>query len=238
MALEALPAPDEKFRAVRAMFDRIAPRYDRMNRLLTAGLDQRWRREALAHIGVGPDDRVVDVACGTGDLAELAAGRGARVIAADFAAEMLRGAARRKVPAGLVLADGARLPLPDGCATVVTCGFALRNFVALDVVLAEMARVLAPGGRLAVLEVDRPDSAVLRAGHAFYFDRVVPFVGGLLADRQAYAYLPQSTVYLPDAPELAALLRSVGFDRIERRRRGFGAAQILTAVRGASPCAS
>lgn len=231
MALAQLPAPADKRRVVRAMFDRIAPRYDRMNRLLTAGLDQRWRREALHTIGVGPGDRVVDVACGTGDLAELAAARGARVLALDFARGMLDGAARRGVAAALVLADGARLPVADAWADVVTCGFALRNFESLPPVLAEMARVLRPGGRLAILEVDRPDSALLRAGHGLYFDRVVPFVGGLLSDRKAYAYLPQSTCYLPPAAELHALLEASGFAAVERRRRGLGAAQILTARR-------
>jgi len=213
------------------MFDRIAPRYDRMNRLLTGGLDQRWRREALARIGVGPGDRVVDVACGTGDLAELAARRGARVLAVDFSRGMLVGAARRGVPASLVLGDGARLPVADGVNDAVTCGFALRNFESLAPALAEMARVLRPGGRLAILEVDRPERAWLRAGHGFYFDRVVPFVGGLLADRAAYAYLPRSTVYLPPAAELAARLAAAGFERVERIRRGLGAAQILLAQR-------
>lgn len=219
------------------MFDRIAPRYDRMNRLLTGGLDQRWRREALARIGVGPGDRVVDVACGTGDLAELAAARGASVIAADFAAGMLRGAARRGVDAGLVLADGARLPLRDAAATVVTCGFALRNFEALEPAFAEMARVLSPGGRLALLEVDRPRSRILRAGHGFYFDRVVPLVGGLLADRRAYAYLPQSTVYLPEPEALLAQIERAGFEAIERLPRGMGAAQIVIARHSGRPSA-
>ena len=214
------------------MFDRIAPRYDRMNRLMTAGLDQRWRREALARIGVGPGDRVVDVACGTGDLAELAGRRGASVVALDFARGMLDGAARRGVPASLVHADGARLPVASGAADAVTCGFALRNFETLPPVLAEMARVLRPGGRLAVLEVDRPDSGLLRAGHGFYFDRVVPFVGGLLSDRKAYAYLPQSVVYLPPTGELRALFEKAGFVGVERHRRGLGAAQILIARRG------
>ena len=213
------------------MFDRIAPRYDRLNRLLTGGLDRRWRREALARIGVGPGDRLIDVACGTGDLAELAARNGADVLALDFARQMLDRAARRGVRAALVLGDGAYLPVADSVADVVTCGFALRNFEALPPVLAEMARVIRPAGRLALVEVDRPERAWLRAGHALYFDRVVPFVGGLLSDRRAYAYLPKSMVYLPPAAELMALLQEAGFEHVERLRRGLGAAQILTARR-------
>lgn len=231
MALEALPAPGRKRAAVRAMFDRIAPGYDRLNRLLTAGLDQRWRRAALDAVGVGPGDVLLDLACGTGDLAEMAAARGARVVAADFAGGMLRGAQRRGVR-GLVQADGAALPLPDACVTRVACGFALRNFVSLPEIFREMARVLAPGGRAALLEVDRPRSRPARAGHALYFHHIVPLVGGLLGDRPAYAYLPQSTVYLPEGPELAALLERAGFERVRRRSLLLGAAQIVTAERG------
>ena len=131
--MNVLPDATHKSAAVRSMFDRIAPRYDRMNRLLTAGLDQRWRRAALETIAVGPTDRVVDLACGTGDLAELARRRGAHVLGVDSAARMLQGARRRGIDAGWVQADGAALPLPDGCASAVTCGFALRNFVSLGV---------------------------------------------------------------------------------------------------------
>jgi len=213
------------------MFDRIAPRYDRMNRLLTAGLYQRWRREALDRIAVGPGDRLLDVACGTGDLAELAGRRGAEVLGLDFARAMLAGAVRRQVPAFLAQADGALLPVADASADVVTCGFALRNFESLPIALAEMARVLRPGGRLAILEVDQPESPLLRAGHGFYFNHIVPLIGGLLSDRKAYAYLPQSTVYLPPAAELRALIEKAGFTDVAQQRRGFGAAQILTARR-------
>jgi demethylmenaquinone methyltransferase/2-methoxy-6-polyprenyl-1,4-benzoquinol methylase len=217
------------------MFDRIAPRYDRMNRLLTAGLDQRWRRAALDAIGVGAGDRVVDLAAGTGDLAELAAQRGASVIAIDFAREMLRNARRRGVRAALVQADAERLPLPDASATAAVCGFALRNFVSLPRIFHELARVLAGSGRIAFIEVDRPTTPVVRQGHAFYFDRVVPFVGGLLSDRAAYDYLPQSTAYLPPAPRLIGMLQAAGFEAVQRRARLLGAVQILTGVRGSVP---
>ena len=226
-----LPHDEEKREQVRAMFDRIAPRYDALNRLLTAGLDQRWRRAALDAVGVGRGDRVLDLACGSGDLAELAAARGARVVGVDFAPGMLREARRRRIPALWIHGDVARLPLADGCATVVTCGFALRNFASLPEVLAEMARVLETGGRLALLEVDRPTNPLVRAAHSLYFDRVVPRVGGWLSDRAAYTYLPRSTAYLPDAPELAALVADAGFRKPERRPLLLGSAQIVTAVR-------
>ncbi len=116
-------------------------------------------------------------------------------------------------------------------ATVVTCGFALRNFASLREVLGEMARVLESGGRLALLEVDRPSLAVVRAAHSLYFDRLVPRVGGWLSDRAAYSYLPRSTVYLPPARELAALIEDAGFQQVQHRPLLLGSAQIITAVR-------
>ena len=236
MALSGIPSGDlpsasEKRARVRAMFERIAPRYDAMNRLLTGGLDQRWRRTALAAIAVGPGDRVLDLACGTGDLCALARERGARVVGVDFARAMLAGARRRGVGAAFVQGDAAALPLADACADALTCGFAFRNFEALAPVLRECARVLRPGGRLAILEVDRPASAPLRRAHSLYFDRVVPLVGGILSDRAAYRYLPASTAYLPAEAELRALLAAAGFAAVRKRRLLLGAAQLVTAER-------
>lgn len=231
MALVSLPSGREKHVLVRDMFDRIAPRYDVMNRLISAGLDQRWRRIALAAISVGPGDHVLDLACGTGDLAEQAAARGADVIGVDFAGVMLHHAQRRAVPAAFVQGDAAALPFGDASRSVVTCGFALRNFVSLPAVFAELARVLEPGGRIALIDVDRPTSRVVRFAHSLYFDRVVPFLGRLLSDRDAYRYLPESTAYLPPSDELLEMLRKAGFERVERRGLMFGAAQILTGVR-------
>jgi len=213
------------------MFDRIAPRYDRMNRLMTVGLDQSWRRCALDAIGVGAGDRLVDLACGTGDLSELARARGANVVGVDFALEMLRGGHARGIDARFVQADGAQLPLRDGWASTLTCGFALRNFVSLPEIFGEAARVLEPGGRMALLEVDRPANPLIAAGHAFYFDRVVPVLGAVLSDRAAYAYLPKSTAYLPAQDELLTWIADAGFEQAHKRSFLLGAAQLITAVR-------
>jgi demethylmenaquinone methyltransferase / 2-methoxy-6-polyprenyl-1,4-benzoquinol methylase len=226
-----LPAPDEKAAAVEAMFDRIAPHYDRMNRLLTLRLDQRWRRLAIELLGVGATDTVVDLGCGTGDMCALAAARGARVIGLDFAAQMLAGARRRRIDAALLRADAAALPVRRASATVVTSAFTLRNFVAIAPVVAEIARVLRPGGRVALLDVDAPSHPLTRWGHALYFRRAVPLLGAILADRAAYAYLPESTAYLPPAPELLRMLVEGGLRNPRKRRLAAGAAQLILAER-------
>jgi len=227
----ALPPLDEKAAVVEAMFDRIAPRYDLLNRLLTLRLDQRWRRVVVRHACIGAGDVVVDLGCGTGDMCTLAAAAGAQVIGVDFAFGMLTAARRRGLPADLVRADAGTLPLPAACASVITSAFALRNFVSIPQVLAEAARVLRPGGRLALLEVDEPSSAFARWGHELYFRRLVPLIGGLLSDRAAYAYLPQSTAYLPPTPELLRLITAAGFREAVKRPLSGGIAQLLFAVR-------
>ncbi len=230
--MTALPAPEAKARAVRQMFDRIAPGYDRMNRLMTGRLDQRWRREQVRRLGIGPGDVVLDLATGTGDLAEIVLGTGARVVALDFSRGMLTSGRRRQGTGfPFVQGDGNRLPLADASVSAVVCGFALRNFASIPSVFAELGRVVKPGGRVALIEVDRPSNPLLRWGHGFYFNRVVPFVGGLLSDRQAYRYLPESAVYLPERDELVRMLIDAGFHRVQKQRLGMGAAQAIRAVR-------
>jgi demethylmenaquinone methyltransferase/2-methoxy-6-polyprenyl-1,4-benzoquinol methylase len=215
------------------MFDRIAPRYDLVNRVMTGGLDRRWRRAAVDAIAPGPGDRVLDLACGTGDLLALCTERGARAVGVDFAYEMLARGRGRAPSAPRVQGDAARLPLRDGAVSALVCGFALRNFVSLDDAFAEMARVVAPGGRIALLDADRPDGRLLRAGHGLYFDRVVPRIGALLSDRAAYAYLPQSTAYLPPRETLREMLGKAGFGDARWRHFLFGSAQLIVAGRDA-----
>lgn len=230
--MDVLPEADEKAAVVRTMFDRIAPSYDRMNRIITLGFDQRWRRSLIDSLGVEADDTVLDLACGTGDFAIMARARGARVIGLDFAGAMLA-AARERCPndVALVRGDALRLPLAGGSVSVAVSGFALRNFVAIPPVLAELARVLRPGGRVGLLEVDEPRAAVLRLGHGLYFRRVVPAIGALLSDGRAYAYLPASASYLPEGEGLRDMLEDAGFTSVEKRSHLGGAAQSITAVR-------
>ena len=223
-----LPTGAEKVRAVDAMFDAIAPRYDLLNRLLTFGMDVGWRRRTVRSLGLPPGSRVLDVACGTGDLCRELSKSGHRPVGLDRSGGMLASA---RVSAPLVQGDGLLLPLPAGAIDGVVCGFALRNFASLPPFLAECARVLRPGGRVALLEVSQPANPLLRFGHAAYFGKVVPLVGGVLSDRAAYRYLPRSVAYLPDGPELLAMMRAEGFPDAARRPLSTGIAQLLTGTR-------
>jgi demethylmenaquinone methyltransferase / 2-methoxy-6-polyprenyl-1,4-benzoquinol methylase len=224
----ALPGPGEKVAAVDAMFDTIAPRYDRLNRILTLGLDVSWRRAAVRELALVRNARVLDIACGTGDFCREIVKQGGVAVGLDRSSGMLSAAPQIdgvRVP--LVRGDGLFLPARDHAFDGVTCGFALRNVVALDPLFAECARVLKPGGRVALLEVAEPENAIVRAGHTVYFRHVVPFIGGLLSDRAAYRYLPDSTAYLPPPGELMQRLAAAGFVNVTRRLLGFGAAQLL-----------
>lgn len=226
--MDNLPSGAEKARVVREMFDRIAPRYDLVNRVMTFGMDVGWRKRAVASLKLRPGSVVLDVACGTGDLCRELAANEMHAVGLDVSWGMLQAA---RGCSALVQADGLRLPVADANADAITCGFALRNVVDLTQLFAEFARVLRPGGRVAILEVDEPKSAIARAGHHAYFRRVVPFVGGVLSDRAAYSYLPASTAYLPSPPELKRMMTEAGLVGIEREPLAMGAAQLITAAR-------
>jgi demethylmenaquinone methyltransferase / 2-methoxy-6-polyprenyl-1,4-benzoquinol methylase len=228
MPNEALPTGEAKVRAVRGMFDAIAPRYDLVNRVMTFGLDRGWRRRAVRALALPAGSAVLDLAAGTGDLCRDLQRAGHRPTGVDLSWGMLA-AARTTAP--LVQADVTRLPVPDGRVDGATCGFALRNLADLDAFLAELARVVRPGGRVAILEVSEPDSALLRWGHGVYFGKVVPRIGGLLSDRSAYRYLPRSAAYLPPPPELVERFAAAGFPDTTRQPLGAGAAQLLVGTR-------
>lgn len=228
MSARTLPTGGEKTARVRAMFDAIAPRYDIVNRIITLGMDQHWRRRTVRSLGLPPGALVLDLACGTGALSDLARGAGYRVVGADMSAGMLAEGAGRG-PA--LRSDAAALGLATASVDGVVCGYALRNFTDLAGSLSEAARVLRPGGRIAVLEVATPPNPLVRAGHAIWFHHVVPVIGGLFSDRGAYRYLPQSTAYLPGDPELRRLFRDAGFATVGRQLLQGGLSQILTGTR-------
>ena len=223
-----LPQGEEKAAAVREMFDTIAPRYDLMNRLLTFRMDVGWRRVTVATLGLAKGARIVDLASGTGDLCVELAAHDYRPVSVDLSFGMLA-ADRSGVPRAQ--ADVTRLPLPAGSVDGATCGFALRNLVDLAAFFAELARVVRPGGRIGLLEVATPPNPIMRAGHRVYFGSVVPAVGGLLSDRDAYRYLPRSVAYLPPVAQMLEQLAAAGFGDVDRRLLSAGIAQLITATR-------
>ncbi len=228
----ALPTGPEKTVMVRSMFDAIAPRYDLVNRMMTFGLDLRWRRRAVRDLGLPARSPVLDLACGTGDFLRILDASGLRPVGVDLSWGMLA-AAHTSLPRAQ--ADGAALPMGHGTVDGVTCGYALRNFTDLGAVFAELARVVRPGGRLSLLEVAEPESPALRAGHRIWFRTVVPVIGGLLSDRTAYRYLPRSTAYLPPLPELRSMLLAAGFSAVNHRALWGGLSQVITATRTGRP---
>ncbi len=223
-----LPEPARKAEAVRRMFDRIAPRYDLVNRVMTFGLDVGWRRRAVAQLDLAPGSVVLDVACGTGDLCEALRAAGLRAVGLDYSEGMLA-AAHTSAP--LVRGDALAMPFRAAVFDGAVSGFALRNVTDLARAFAEMARVVRPRGRLALLEVGAPRSTLLRSGHDLYMRRVVPLIGGLLSDAGAYRYLPASVAYLPPTSRLVDMLGDAGFEDVRVQTLALGAAQLMTATR-------
>jgi demethylmenaquinone methyltransferase/2-methoxy-6-polyprenyl-1,4-benzoquinol methylase len=197
------------------MFDRIAPVYDAMNRVMTAGLDRRWRRLAAEAV-VRPGDRVLDACCGTGDLALAAERAGGRVTGLDFSEPMLARARRKSSSVDWVHGDLLAPPFRDGSFEAVTVGFGVRNVADLGRGFRELARVLVPGGRVACLEITRP-TGPLRPFFRLWFDGVVPLLGKVLPGGAAYTYLPASVRRFPGPADLAAVMREAGFERVEWR---------------------
>ena len=226
--LDDLPEGEEKSLTVRRLFDTISGRYDLVNRVMTLGMDVGWRRRAVRELRLPGRALVVDLACGTGDLCRELLARGYRAVGFDFSHGMLTNA---RTHAPLVEADILRLPLAERAADGATCGFALRNVVSLPALFAELARVVRPGGRIALLDTSAPDAAVLRAGHSLYFRRIVPLIGGLLSNREAYSYLPRSTAYLPPPGEMVRMLREAGFPDARRLQLSGGIVQLLSGTR-------
>ena len=200
---------------VRSMFDRIAPVYDVMNRVFTMGLDGRWRKLAAAG-AVRPGDRVLDAACGTGDLALADRKAGGEVTGLDFSEQMLERARRKSSQIEWIQGDVLALPFGDAAFDAATIGFGIRNVDDLDAGLRELARVLRPGGRLAVLEITRP-TGVIRPFFRLWFDVLIPLAGKALPGGAAYTYLPASVRRFPGPDDLADALRRAGFADVSYR---------------------
>jgi len=220
---------------VREMFAAIAPRYDRTNRLMTAGVDEAWRRRAVAELAAPRGGAVADLCCGTGDLAFhlLRSDPALRVTAVDFTEPMLDGArarARREDPAGraeFVLGDVTRLPYADATFDGATMGFSMRNVADIGATLREARRILKPGARFVNLDVTKPANALVRRLFGLYFYGLVPLVGGLVGGSQtAYRYLPNSLTNFPDAAALAQRFREAGFRDVRTVLLGMGAIAI------------
>jgi demethylmenaquinone methyltransferase/2-methoxy-6-polyprenyl-1,4-benzoquinol methylase len=211
------------------MFDRIAPVYDLMNRLMTAGLDQRWRRLTAGAV-VRPGDRVLDACCGTGDLAVAAEKAGGRVTGLDFSERMLERARRKSSSIEWVHGDLLQLPFDDASFESATVGFGVRNVADLERAVEELRRVLGPGGRLGILEITQP-RGLLRPFYRLWFDVLVPLAGKLLPGGSAYTYLPASVRRFPGPDDLSALMEHSGFTEVRYQMLAGGIVALHTGRR-------
>lgn len=242
-ALDAAAGGEEKRAYVRRIFSEIAPSYDLLNHLLSLNIDRGWRARAIGALALDrrPRGTYLDICAGTLDVsAELAREPGFRgsVIAVDFAEPMLRrGSAKtRDLPVYPLVADALRLPLASGSADGIIVAFGARNFDALDAALRELARVLSPGARLVILELNTPPSRLVRLGYHLYFHRVLPFIGRLVSGhRTAYSYLPASVANFPSVDDLARRMERAGFDRVEYRALTMGTAAVHWGERASAP---
>jgi len=235
-----VPGAPER-REVRAMFDRIAPRYDLLNRLLSAGIDRRWRRQCVDDLDFRTPSRVLDVCTGTADLIVelLRRDPGHTAVGVDLSAEMLSRGVSKLARHGLAsrsalaAADAQHLPLPAASFDGATIGFGIRNVGGREEALRELARVLRPGARLVILEFGVPPGA-LGAAYRFYFGRVLPRIGAWVSgDGGAYRYLPESVARFPPPNEFAALMERAGFDRVRYRKLTLGIAHLYRGERRA-----
>jgi demethylmenaquinone methyltransferase/2-methoxy-6-polyprenyl-1,4-benzoquinol methylase len=225
---------------VNRMFDRVAGRYDALNSLMTAGMHHRWRERAAARTDLGPGDAALDVCCGTGDLAlELAklVSPDGRVVGCDFSEPMLDLAREKTAERGVEgvrfeWADALELPYDGERFDAVTVGFGVRNLADLDRGLREMARVLRPGGRAVILEITQPTRPPLSLFYSLWFDRIVPRLGALSSDPEAYSYLPESVRSFPSPRGLAEKMDDAGFKRIRYTVLAGGIIAIHSGVRG------
>ena len=240
------PSVDKSGAKVRGMFAEIAPRYDLVNRLLSGGIDVWWRYVTVSRAPPPAAGAMLDCCTGTGDLALAYAAKarpGVRIVAGDFCRPMLDRGAEKATRAGRgiewVEADAMALPFAEGEFDLVTVAFGLRNIANTSCGLAEMARVLRPGGRLAVLEFSIPTNPAVRSFYLWYFRRVLPFIGNTVARNasDAYTYLNRSVEEFPAGERLAALVRNAGFDRVEQFPLTFGVATLTIATRAGSAAA-
>ena len=236
--MSVLPPPDQKAAYVEEMFARIAPGYDRMNRVMTMGMDRGWREVAVQAVAPPIDGRALDVGTGTGDFLPLLAAWMPKGLAVgvDFTVPMMQAGLSKlsdtSGATGFAGGDALRLPFADETFDAITTGFTMRNVTDIGAAFREMWRVGRPGCAIACVEVARPANPLLRLGHRLYFEQVVPRLTALLgADRTAYSYLPQSARAFPEPPALARIMQDAGWREVRYRLLGMGAVALHTAIK-------